>query len=135
MSQMGQANIGGDAAAKEPSAHSADQAQALRDEIEQTREHLGDTFEQLAAKADVKKQARAETARLGERLRVAVARARGQAMLTAAKAKKTAPGQASHALDKGARTAREQRGPLAAAMGALVAALTALIIWKRRKRS
>jgi cobalamin biosynthesis Mg chelatase CobN len=148
----------------ESSAHPADEAQALRDEIEQTREHLGDTVEQLAAKTDVKKQARAEAARLGERVRVAVTRARGQAMRTAAKArdartqakqkvaaaaqagratvqagaaqaKETAPGQARHALDQGARTAREQRGPLAATVGALVAALAALIIWKRGKRS
>jgi LPXTG-motif cell wall-anchored protein len=119
----------------DPSPHPADEAQALRDEIEQTREHLGDTVEQLAAKADVKKRARAEAARLGERGRAAVARARGRAMLTAAKARKTAPGQARHALDQGARTAREQRGPLAAAVGAMVAALAALIIWKRRKRS
>jgi hypothetical protein len=116
----------------ESSAHPADEAQALREEIEQTRQHLGDTVEQLAAKADVKKQARAEAARLGERVRVAVARARGQARLTAAKARKTTPGQARHALDKGARTAREQLGPLAAAVAALV---TALIIWKRAKRS
>jgi LPXTG-motif cell wall-anchored protein len=86
----------------ESSAHPADETQALRNEIEQTREHLGGTVEQLAAKADVKKQARAK---------------------------------ARHALDKSARTAREQRGPLAAAVGALVAALAALIIWKRRKRS
>jgi LPXTG-motif cell wall-anchored protein len=119
----------------ESSAHPADEAQALRDEIERTREHLGDTVEQLAAKADVKKQARAEAARLGERVRVAVARARGHAMLTAAKARKTSPGQARRAFDKGARTAREQQGPLAAVMGAVVAALAALIIWKRRKRS
>jgi LPXTG-motif cell wall-anchored protein len=76
---------------RESSARPADEAQALRDEIEQTREHLGDTVEQLAAKADVKKQAQAEAARLGERVPVAV--------------------------------------------GALVAALAALIIWKRRKRS
>jgi chromosome segregation ATPase len=82
----------------ESSGHPADEAQALRDEIEQTREHLGDTVEQLAAKADVKKQAR-------------------------------------HALDKSTRSARERRGPLAAAVAALVAALAALIVWKRRKRS
>jgi LPXTG-motif cell wall-anchored protein len=142
----------------------ADEALELRDEIEQTREHLGDTVEQLAAKADVKKQARAEAARLGERVRVAAARARGRAVLTAARArgagtqaqqkgaaarqaarekvqtwaapaKKTAPGQARHALDRSARTAREQRGPLAVVVGALTAALAALIIWKRRKRS
>lgn len=147
----------------ESSAHPADEAQALRDEIEQTRGHLGDTVEQLAAKADVKKQARAEAARLGERVRVAVDQARGQAIFTAAKArgtrrqaqqkvaaagqagrekvqaraaqtKKTAPGEARHALEKGARTVREQRGPLVAA-AVVLAVLAVPIIWKRRKRS
>jgi hypothetical protein len=39
----------------ESSAQPANEAQALREEIEQTRERLGDTVEQLAAKADVKK--------------------------------------------------------------------------------
>jgi hypothetical protein len=148
----------------ESSAHPADEAQALREEIEQTRGHLGDTVEQLAAKADVKKQAQAEAVRMGERARAAVARARGQAMLTAAKARgartqakqkiaaagqkgwktvqagaaqasKTAPIQARHATDKGARLSREQRGPVAVAAAGLVAALAALIIWKRRRRS
>jgi hypothetical protein len=51
---------------EESSAHPADEAQALRDQIEQTREDLGDTVEQLAAKADVRKQARAAATRLGE---------------------------------------------------------------------
>ena len=148
----------------EPPPHPADEAQAVRDEVEQTREHLGDTVEQLAARVDVKKQARAEADRLGERVRVAVARARGQAVLIAARARgagtqaqqkaaaagragrekvqaraaqaqKTALGQARHALDKSARIAREQRAPLAAAAGTLAAALAVLIIWKRRKRS
>jgi LPXTG-motif cell wall-anchored protein len=122
----------------ESSLHPADEAQALRDEIEQTREHLGDTVEQLAAKADVKKQARAEAGRLEDRVRAAVARGRSQLMVMAAGARsatKTAPGRARHALDKGARTTGEERGRLAAAVGALVAVLAALIIWKRRKRS
>jgi hypothetical protein len=148
----------------ESSAHPADGAQALREKIEQAREHLGDTTEQLVAKADVKKRARAGAARLGERARGAAAWARGQAMLAAAKArgaqaqaqrkvaaagqagrekvqaraaqaKKSAPGQARHALGKGARVPREQRGPLAVAVGALVAALAALGIWKRGRRS
>ena len=52
----------------------------------------------------------------------------------AAWAKETAPGQARHALDNGAGNARE-RGPLAAGVGALVAAPAVPIIWKRGKRS
>ena len=114
-----------------PSAHPADEAQALRDEIERTRERLGDTVEQLAAKADLKKQARTEAARFAGRVRAVVARARGQAMLTAAKARGTRT-QARH---KVVRTARAQRGPLAGAVGALVAALAVLIVWKRRRQS
>jgi hypothetical protein len=50
-------------------------------------------------------------------------------------ARKTAPAQATHALGTSACAARERRGPLAAAVGALVAALAALVIWKRAKRS
>jgi LPXTG-motif cell wall-anchored protein len=53
----------------------------------------------------------------------------------AAQARKAVPGEARHAIDKGARTVRDQRGPLAAAVGALASALAALIIWKRRKRA
>ena len=37
----------------------ADDPEALKAEIEQTREELGDTVEQLAEKADVKSQAKA----------------------------------------------------------------------------
>ena len=37
-------------------------AAELQQEIEQTREHLGQTVDELAAKADVKSRARAKTA-------------------------------------------------------------------------
>jgi hypothetical protein len=69
------------------SAHPADEAQVLRDEIARTREHLGDTVGQLAARAVVKELARAEAARLSEWVRVTVARHAAQAMLTAANAR------------------------------------------------
>lgn len=54
-------------------------ADKLRQEIERTREQLGETVEQLAAKADVKGRARAKAAELAVRVKdeAAQARARG----------------------------------------------------------
>jgi len=46
-----------------------DDVQQLEQEIEQTREQLGETVEQLAAKADVKGRARAKAAEVSERVK------------------------------------------------------------------
>jgi Protein of unknown function (DUF3618) len=51
----------------------------LREEIEQTRERLGETVEQLAAKADVKGRARAKVAGLTGRVKGSTARVRAKA--------------------------------------------------------
>jgi hypothetical protein len=95
-------------------------AQALREEIERTRERLGATVEQLAAKADVKGRARAR-ARAAELAGQVTRRARS----TAAQAREQAA--------DGAGAARTHRGPLAVAAAALLAAI-AFIIWQRSKR-
>ena len=42
-------------------------AAELQQEIEQTREHLGQTVDELAAKADVKSRARAKTAEVKDK--------------------------------------------------------------------
>ncbi len=47
--------LAGESAGKEP-----DAAQQLKDEIEHTRDALGETIAQLSAKADVKSRARAQ---------------------------------------------------------------------------
>ncbi len=99
-----------------------DDAQQLREEIELTREHLGATVEQLAAKLDVKSRAQAEAAELTARLKRAGTQAR-----------QAAPGCARRAVAQGKKTAREQRVPLAVAAG-VVAVAVALLIWQRSKR-
>jgi Protein of unknown function (DUF3618) len=81
-----------------------DDAQQIRAEIERTREHLGATVEQLAARVDVKARARAEAAALAERTRSQVT-----------------------------RVTREQRIPLAAAVAGTLAVIS-LAIWLRRRR-
>lgn len=56
-----------------------DDADALRQEIERTREQLGETVEQLAGKADVKSRARAKAAELTGRVKSTVAQSRARA--------------------------------------------------------
>jgi hypothetical protein len=105
----------------------ADNAQQLREEIERTREHLGETVEQLAAKVDVKSRAQARAAELAGQVtrqaRNAVAQARGQA----------APDPVRQAAAKGADAARRYRVPLSAAAAGLLATI-AFIIWRGSKR-
>jgi chromosome segregation ATPase len=55
-------------AGTEPDRPTKDEAEGLQQEIERTREHLGDTVQQLAAKAHVKTMARDKASELSERL-------------------------------------------------------------------
>ena len=88
-----------------------DEAQQIRAEIERTREHLGATVEQLAARVDVKSRARAQAAQLAGQARSQLEKARSQAV----------------------SVARDHRVPLAAAAaGALTA--VCLAIWQRSRR-
>jgi hypothetical protein len=65
-----------------------DDPQGLQQEIERTREHLGETVEALMAKVDVKARAQDEAGRLIGRLKGSVARARQQAVTRAARARR-----------------------------------------------
>ena len=56
-----------------------DDPQGLQQEIERTREHLGETVEALVAKVDVKARAQDEAGRLIGRLKARVVEARQQA--------------------------------------------------------
>ena len=88
-----------------------DDAQRIRAEIERTREHLGATVEQLAAKVDVKSRARAQAVELAGQARNRVEKARSQAV----------------------SVARGHPIPLAAAAAGTVAAVC-LAIWRRSRR-
>jgi ABC-type transporter Mla subunit MlaD len=98
-----------------------DNVQRLRQEIEQTRENLGATVEQLAARIDVKSRAQAEAARLADRIKA-----------TGAQLRQDAPGYARRAIEQGTKTGREQLVPLSMAASVLV--IASLIIWQRRRR-
>jgi hypothetical protein len=85
-----------------------DEVQRLRAEIERTREHLGATVEQLAARADVKGRARAKATQLARRTRSGVAGVTG--------------------------VTRDHPAPLAAVAVGVLAAAVSLTMWQRRRR-
>jgi len=133
----------------------------LRQEIEQTREQLGETVEQLVAKADVTGRARAKAAGLAGRVKDSTAQVRAKAagrgadMRSQAAGKtelarhkaiaardrlparaagvwQAAPEGARRTVAKAAGTAGQRRVPLAVAAAVLVAGYLAFRWWGRR---
>ncbi|HEX2774305.1 MAG TPA: DUF3618 domain-containing protein [Micromonosporaceae bacterium] len=94
-------------------------AEALRAEIAQTREELGDTVQALAAKADVK-------ARVRESAAQTKARVRQRAAETTAQLRE----QATHA----SAEARRAPVPWVAVAAGAVAAIVAVVVLSRRRR-
>jgi Protein of unknown function (DUF3618) len=157
----------GQQAGAEPSA--PDDVQQLQQEIERTREQLGETVEQLAAKADVKARAREKAAELSGRAKSTTSQARKEAAARAGRARnqladKTAaarhkamavsrsgpdqmqrriaargkpvweatPEQVRRAVAKGASSAKQRRGPIAAAVSVLILGYVVIRRWRRR---
>jgi len=87
-------------------------ASEIQQEIEQTREHLGQTVEQLAAKADVKARAQAKAGEM---------RARAQAKAT----------ELSGRVTQG-QTMRYYRWPLAVTTAGLLV-IAAGLVWRQRE--
>lgn len=96
----------------------------IREDIEQTRDSLGDTAAAVAEKADVKKQAKAKVSgvkeKAGSTTGSATQRARDKRDELASKAKQAAPDSAGAAAQQAQQFAREKPVPLAIA-GAFVA--------------
>jgi septal ring factor EnvC (AmiA/AmiB activator) len=131
-----------------------DDRQALQEEIERTREHLGETVEALVAKADVKARAQDKARELTGRLKAKADQAdvKGQAQQQArhlagllkstaaqgrhraASLSEGAPDTVKAAADSAAATARRNRLPLAAAIGAAVASVLAWLLIRRWRR-
>jgi multidrug efflux pump subunit AcrB len=121
-----------------------DDAGQLNAKIEHTREQLGETVEQLTAKADVKERAQSTEADLKERAKAKASQVRQQAAVRAGSAPSqlaattaTVREQASSASEavpesvkrvvvQGGQAARQHRKPLAIAAGVLV--LGALVV-------
>jgi Protein of unknown function (DUF3618) len=133
-----------------------DDPQGLQDEIERTREHLGQTVEALVAKVDVKARAQDEAGRLIGRLKSKVIQARQQAAARATEARrqvaastagprqvrpqaaavaagisKATPEPVKQAAGNVVDTARRRRTPLLAGIGATAAGLVGWLLFQR----
>ncbi|HET9970417.1 MAG TPA: DUF3618 domain-containing protein [Streptosporangiaceae bacterium] len=104
--------------------------QDIQAEIEQTRERLGETVEELVAKADVKTRAKDKAAELKAKAQVKAADVKTKAQVKAA-------GVKTAAQEKAAGVSRndlvQRRWPVAAAVGAVVVA-GLIIVWRRASR-
>jgi hypothetical protein len=150
-----------DQAQQVPAPRPPDDKEELEQEIAATRERLGATVGELAAKLDVKSQARAQVSRLKGRvtgtarqagaqataqsgklrgqLTATAARAKGKAADTAGQARGQAasaahsvPEPARRAAATGAGIAKRRPVQIGAAVGVLIAAIVAVLL--RRKR-
>ena len=108
---------------------SADDPQGLKQEIERTREHLGETVEALMAKVDVKARAQDEAGRLMGRLKARAIAARQQAGIA-----KITPEPVRQAAGSAAATARARRTPLLAGIGAIAAGIAGWLLFQRLRR-
>jgi hypothetical protein len=125
-----------EAAASDALAGPADGQQALQEEIERTREHLGESVEALVAKVDVKAQAQEKARQLTELLKSTAAQGRDRAATAAASISKSTPEPVKEAVGNAGAATRQNRGPLAAAVGAaVVSGLAWLLIRRWRGRS
>jgi len=95
-------------AGTEPTATATDDVDELQHDIERTREHLGQTVGQLAAKADVKAVARGKATELSERVKGKTGQLRGQAAARAEGARSQLAGKTAVARHR-AQSASEGR--------------------------
>ena len=94
----------------------------LRQDIERTRQQLGETVEALAAKADVKSRAREKVDQVKEQVTARASQAREQATARASQAREQAT----------ADDGRTNQAALAAAVAAVVLTCVAIVLWRRR---
>jgi Protein of unknown function (DUF3618) len=108
---------------------SPETAQDIQAEIERTREDLGQTVEELAAKADVKARAHGKAAEMKATAQGKAADVKATAQGKAVQLKSTAAAKA----DQLQRSEIVQRHSPLAAAAAGVLVVGAILIWKRRK--
>jgi hypothetical protein len=116
----------------------ADNEQRLRQQISQTREDLGDTVAQLAAKADIKRQVKVRRDELVGRAKLKRDELAGRAKVKrnelTSRAKASANPEAMRRTGmKGASFASEQRVPLIAAGSSVGLGSLVLLLWRKRR--
>lgn len=111
-----------------------DDLRQLEAEIERTREQLGETVQELVARADVKSLARAKATELRGRVKDTTSQARKAATAGAVSVRVQLTDKSAAALQKATSagaTQKERWIPLTLAAGALIAGCMALRRWRR----
>jgi hypothetical protein len=121
-----------------------DDPEQLRQEIERTREQLGETVEALVAKADVKARAKERAGQLSQVLKDKTAQAKEQTTTRVGQARSQLAGQTSDAktvtqpVQRAAQHVKQRAatpaGGLAAAAAVAGAAVLGFIVIRRRRR-
>ena len=118
-------------------------ASEIQQEIDRTRERLGETVEELAAKADVKARAKEKAVEMKAKAQGKATEVSGQVKGKATDVSGLVKGKATDVsgLVKGKATdvsgrvrqsgALQRRWPVAAAAGAVI--VGALVVWRRRR--
>ncbi|MET9694919.1 DUF3618 domain-containing protein [Streptomyces sp. NPDC006514] len=110
----------------------------LREQVERTRDQLGQTIEALADKADIKAQAREKTAAMTERAAatagVVADQIRTKTRNAAQLVKDTTPEPVLDQAGRAASVARANRKPLLVTGGAALVVLLLLVRRSRRSR-
>ncbi len=112
----------------------------IQQEIERTRERLGDTVNELAAKADVKARARTKADEMKTQAQVTAIEMKAKAQVKAIEMKAKAQDKATEIKAKAAEMSGQvrrsqivqRRWPLAAAAASVVL-VGSLVVWRRRK--
>jgi hypothetical protein len=115
-------------------------APEIQQEIERTRERLGETVDELAAKADVKARTQAKAAEMKAKAQVKAIEMKGRAQGKATEMKVKAQGKATEMKAKATEVSGQvrrspvvqRRWPVAAAAASVVL-VGSLLVWKRRK--
>jgi hypothetical protein len=106
----------------------------IQQEIEQTRERLGETVEELAAKVDVRASARQKVAEVKAKTQVKAADAKAKTQVKAADVKAKTQVKAAELTQRVQQSqVVQRRWPLAVAAGVLVAGSVA--VWRRRRKT
>jgi ElaB/YqjD/DUF883 family membrane-anchored ribosome-binding protein len=118
-------------AAGTPPPPPSDDPDAIRADIERTREELGDSVEALAAKADVKARAQDKLAEARERARRAAQDATKRAKERVRHAAQDATERAKATAQQAGETVRQRPAPTAGVLAAVAAAVAAVVTTHR----
>jgi ElaB/YqjD/DUF883 family membrane-anchored ribosome-binding protein len=107
--------------------------EAIREEINRTREDMGETLDALSAKLDVKGQTKAKAEEAKSQAKAKAGQAKAQAETLVSQAKGQTQTLASQAKDQAQAIYRRQPAAVIAGAGAILAIVAGLLVRRARR--